>query len=101
MSEDAHGLWEWTQWELVGMQHLGDEVILDVIQVERRPWQHEDALMSVALVASDPGVDLTSVAATLATWVSSDAVCDVIHADRPGGSLALFQDSQLLVFATA
>jgi hypothetical protein len=91
--------WEWAQWELVGIQHHGPAVVLDVIEVATSPWEADDRLMSVTLMSGDPTDDLEPLAQTLEAWVSSDAVCDVIRTEAPG-SMALFQDSQLLVFAT-
>jgi hypothetical protein len=101
MCDGAQELWRWVQWELVGMQVVGEELILDVIEVSQDPWDPADTLMSVALV---PGHfddhDLDELTEILAGWVRSDALCDVIHAERPGGGMALFQEDRLLVLAT-
>jgi hypothetical protein len=99
--DGATDLWRWVQWELVGLQQVGDELILDVIEVSQDPWPRVDTLMSVALVPKDfEDHDLDDLTATLSGWVQSDALCDVFHAERPGGGLALFQEDRLLVLAT-
>jgi hypothetical protein len=100
MCDGPTGLWRWVQWELVGLQHDGDELILDVIEVSQDPWDRADTLRSVALLPQNfEPHDVDELAETLSAWVRSDALCDVIESDRPGGGLALFQDDRLLVLA--
>ena len=86
------------QWELVALEHADGELVLDVIEVAQHPWSSTDQLMSVALVPAELGrEDLEELTEILSGWVQSDALCDVIHAGRPGGGLALLQDDRLLV----
>ena len=88
----------WVQWELVALQQEDGELVLDVIEVSQDPWRSTDQLMSVALVPEHVGrQDLEELTDILSGWVRSDALCNVIHAGRPGGGLALLQDDRLLV----
>ncbi|HJR25911.1 MAG TPA: hypothetical protein VJ804_10585 [Acidimicrobiales bacterium] len=101
MCDGAIELWRWVQWELVGMQTVGDELVLDVIEVSQDPWDRAGTLMSIALLPTRfEGHDLEELTEILSGWVRSDALCDVIHAERPGGGMALFQEDRLLVLAT-